>query len=336
MKKMKIYALLFLLSILCFTSCSKETPKSNTTKIKATASPTKNYKDDTISCSYDASVLKYKESSPNDNLRYGIVFSDNLSTMSDDVINGSCLYVATQSHSITYENWMLTDMTKSLFNGTFGIKEDDSTKITKLDNGVYEYTARINDIEYYGRLLNINDSELTMCICRILPEENEKYKDALKTCYESIEYLKENPLTEETVNNSQGITSGDLYDSIKAINNNFDLIKIDNSYSVTLISDSPKNFFTSCEKIYKRAFKENESVVFSWDTKKEKNIATLTVIRNDDNEEWPIHATLTIFNKNNKKKITSAYSKNKYLQSIDLKNLSNQSFQKIVDKYSKQ
>ena len=344
MKKVKLYTLFILLITFCFTSCSSETKTKEKKISKATTAPTsiKEYKDNTITCSYDELILKCKESTPNGNLKYGVVFSDDLSTMSDDVINGSCLYVATQSHSIAYKDWMLPIMTESLFNGTFGIDENDSTKITELENGIYEYTSQINDIEYYGRLLNVGDSELTMCVCRILPDESKEYKDALKSCYKSINYIKDNDTLEdiekeaqEKAENAQEITSGNLYESIKSIDKSaYNLLKIEDAYSLSLITDTPKTFFSKCEKIYKKAFKKNKSVVFSMITKDKEDIASLTVIRDDSNGIAPIYSTLITYDDNKEKSIQAAYSKNKYWQSVDYNNQSEKALNKIINKYS--
>jgi len=340
-----------LLSGLLFVSCasSKENVTSNSytsSSSEAQSKQLKEYKDNTISCLYDPSILKIQESSPNGNLTYGITFYDDINNITDDISNGTCLYVATQSHTMSYNNtnrWMLPAMTEMLFNSLFNIETNDSTNIEELDNNIYEYTSKINDIEYYAKLFYIDNSEMTISVCRILPDETEEYKEALKSCYESISYIKEKDSLEETKKktekdseNYKEITSGNLYNSIKKIHSNLNyLIKLENSYSVSLISDNPTQFFSSCEKIFKKVFKKNTSVTFDMCPNKDNydSTATLTVVKNDNSDVYKLHASLLVFDKTKKKKINSAYSKNKFWQSIDLDNLSDKAFQEITDNY---
>lgn len=196
--KMKKFFLAYtiLLSGLLFVSCasSKENVTSNSSSSEAQSKQLKEYKDNTISCLYDPAILKIQEISPTDDLTYGITFYDNINNIKDDISNGTCLYVATQSHTMPYNNtnrWMLPAMTEMLFNSLFNIETNDSTNIKELDNNIYEYTSKIDDIEYYAKLFYIDNFEMTISVCRILPDETEEYKDALKSCYESISYIKE-------------------------------------------------------------------------------------------------------------------------------------------------
>jgi len=221
-----------LLSCIIFASCASS--QKDIPTFAPTISSSNNisekleeYKDDTISCLYDSSILKIQEISPNGNTKYGRCFYDDATNLKNDILTGTCLYVTTQSHTIPYDsnkNWQLSFMTESLFNGLFNIETNDTTKINELDNNIYEYTSTIDNIEYYGRLLYINSSEMTVSVCRILPDETQEYKNCLKSCYESISYIKQNNTSgsieekaEEDAKNYKGITSGNLYNSIPEI-----------------------------------------------------------------------------------------------------------------------
>lgn len=345
MKKNLLKFTILLSCCLAFTSCGSQKKESSSSDISNSSSETvstqlEEYKDDTISCLYDKSILKKQETTPNNQIKYGVTFLDDISNAKNDILNGTCLYVATQSHTIPYDDtkkFLLPAMTESLFNGIFKIETIDSTKITELEDNAYEYISQIDGIEYYGKLFYIDDSEMTISVCRILPDESQDYKNALKNCYESIQYIKENDSLNSVENDAENykeITSGSLYNAIKKIDNNlYILMELKDFYSVSLISDNPTEFFSSCEKIFKNVFKKNKSVSFSMVSNEEDDIASLTVIKNNNNKSFKTHASLVVYDKTQKAKITSSYSKNKYWQSIDLDNLSNKAFEEITNKY---
>jgi hypothetical protein len=348
MKKNIFSVILFFIGISCLVSCTKKTKdealKQNS---KATSIPTKEYKDDTIFCSYNDSILKYqKSSSPDDDLLYSLLISDDPVKLKNDLKNNSFLNVSTISHSIAYDDsktWMLPSLTKTFFNGTFGLEDNDSIKVIESKDHTYEYTNQTNGAEYYGCVYDMNNSNMTVSICQILPNEKQEYKDALKSCYKSIKYIKsDNPTekadknTDETTQSHGRITSGNLYNAIKKIDNNAcDILKIDeDSYSLFIISDSPKTFFKNSESIYKKVFKKKKNVIFEMKTKNNKNIVSLNIVHKEYFGS-PIYSSLIIWDKKWQKKVQNVYNKNKFWQSIDSNNLYDKEFQKIIDKYSK-
>lgn len=349
---MKKLYLLLVICILCFTACSsksknKDLQQKQEVEVTPTPLPNKEYKDDIFSCSYDDSILKIFTDTDNNSSPF-ICFNDDQATMSDDVLNGTCLFAATQTHSIPYnesKEWMLSDITKYIFNGLFKLNNQTTPTVTEIEDHIYEYTANVNDIEYWGRLFHIDDKTMTVAACRILPDEKQEYTDALKSCYESIKYIKTesiqseldklNEKAKEDAKDAHIIESGDLYDSIKSISENpIILIKIKDQYSLSISMDNPKLFFDKCETIFKKVFKQTESVVFSMKSDDNKELVSLTVVAKGSST-YPLNSSLLIFDKNNEKEISSAYAKNKYWQSIDFDNLQKKELQKIKDEFSK-
>lgn len=346
---MKRICTLLLIGILCLTACSQKTEKQDAkqgTEITPSPAPEKEYKDDTFSCSYNDSILKIFTDTANEPPSF-ICFNDDQETMSEDTSNGTILLAATQTHSISYNKLreiMLPVITQTIFDSLFQIENQTTPTVTKIENHIFEYNAEINGTKYSGRLFHIDSKTMTIAACRILPDEKQEYKDAIKSCYESIQYIKNDTRTLEDINkdakkaaeNAQEIISGDLYDSIMAIDKNTSsIIKMDGTYAISITSDNPKNFFKNCEKIYKNALKQKTSATFCMDTAEKKNIAMLTVVKDESSQSYPLHATLTVFDDDKEKDITSAYSKNKYWQSIDFDNLLDKDLQDIKDKYSK-
>lgn len=294
--KKKLMILLSILSLITLTSCGDSDSNSESTSVSSQPVPTSSeqpatiYNDGIVKFEYSNSLLQANRyDDDTSEYDYILVIAQPDADFYNAVLNGNCIYICTPEYDadmIDFCKKYPVETTKALYDGIFQYENGSEASVVQLSDGLYEYTLSASDYTYKGKILSVNNNQLTVLVYRVSTGLSSDLINAFENCYSNIvlisapentssdakEHLAElDKEAEEKASASQKITEGPLYESITNIYSDVTIIDMVDSISISInlthntYEEDSINFFDILTSICNNCELENNysSVIFS-------------------------------------------------------------------------